>query len=718
MDPITDHDNPEPPMPPLVRPDTGSTPDDNISLYANNGIKEETSIKTECETPVSSPERDMAIKRKTRSSSSSKASPNGSSRSTSIIPAKVSSSNASCASADSGAEKDKDAEDVQDDYSNWPMKDIKDPCGNDVLYGRGGGTNHHEGNKRYRKMVEGRKVDYVNSKRLDKPLVALDIIKIWRDQKPPGRFLKYDEKLDLWNDVGDKKAREKTSQALREKAPLLRKQQEEQKREELEGAGSSETASPKAEQIKQTRFDVPVSQETRTSKKMLPATLARAHSLGVDYISPNEPVSIKGFSWDASEADPLVSKPNTEAWALRNKVPPSHYSYDEQGNQIPLTSTSESAASTSFEEPGYPTTPMNAPNKWQQHPQSYPSTRHSDQKIKEAWTSHRGYAHRDLRLTRSAEHDYRRSGSNSMDYNNSSQWHHGNDRNQGYNPEHSSVQPRNDYNRWDGYRNEYQYRPGDRGNPHDMYNHNRDHQQWASSPNRYSSQEYHPYPGQHSPPAHYNQHNAMNHPGSGGSSSYPSSSEHQRYRQKHPAPYENKRSPMQKAGLDFDSESSTSPSRSIPRPQPIKRDTSHQNENNETKSQIKRTNRQRSIGNRRPASLGEVSETEVNNLGNHLRQSSIGVVDSASELNLQPFSNINEFDIGDDIEGKSSPLDEMKSVRPKPIGYSNRGASVESINLDDISAIIGKPFALGESDRMGTLGSLDPCDFDSSKVAI
>jgi hypothetical protein len=108
-------------------------------------------------------------------------------------------------------------------------------------------TNHHEGNKRYRKMVEGRKVDYVNSKRLDKPLVALDIIKIWRDQKPPGRFLKYDEKLDLWNDVGDKKAREKTSQALREKAPLLRKQQEEQKREELEGAGSSETASPKAE---------------------------------------------------------------------------------------------------------------------------------------------------------------------------------------------------------------------------------------------------------------------------------------------------------------------------------------------------------------------------------------------------------------------------------------------------------------------------------------
>jgi hypothetical protein len=61
-------------------------------------------------------------------------------------------------------------------------------------------------------MVEDRKLEYVNSKRLDKPLVALDIIRIWRSQLPPGRFLKIDEKTGLWHDVGDKKAREKTSQ--------------------------------------------------------------------------------------------------------------------------------------------------------------------------------------------------------------------------------------------------------------------------------------------------------------------------------------------------------------------------------------------------------------------------------------------------------------------------------------------------------------------------
>lgn len=113
-------------------------------------------------------------------------------------------------------------------YASWPMRDIKEPHQNDVMYGRGGGTNHHPGNKIYRKTVEDRKLDYVNSKRLDKPLVALEIIREWRAQSPPGRFLKLDEKTGLWHDVGDKKAREKTSQALREKAPEIRKKQEEE----------------------------------------------------------------------------------------------------------------------------------------------------------------------------------------------------------------------------------------------------------------------------------------------------------------------------------------------------------------------------------------------------------------------------------------------------------------------------------------------------------
>jgi len=181
-------------------------------------------------------------------------------------------------------EERKKKEELKKKYANWPLKGIKDPHENDVMYGRGGGTNHHPGNKRYRKMVEDRKLEYVNSKRLDKPLVALEIIRLWRAQLPPGRFLKLDEKTGLWNDVGDKKAREKTSQALREKAPLIRKQQEEEK--EKEEGGKSK---------KETRFAEGT--KTESSSKAEKPLLARDHSLGREYLKDGEAVSVEGFSW-------------------------------------------------------------------------------------------------------------------------------------------------------------------------------------------------------------------------------------------------------------------------------------------------------------------------------------------------------------------------------------------------------------------------------------
>lgn len=126
-------------------------------------------------------------------------------------------------------EKDKEAkekekaekkriEELKEKYKDWPLQNIKEPHENDVMYGRGGGTNHHKGNKEYRKMVEDRKLEYVNSKRLDKPLVALEIIRIWRAKLPPGRFLKQNEKTGNWDDVGDKKAREKNQSGIKRKS--------------------------------------------------------------------------------------------------------------------------------------------------------------------------------------------------------------------------------------------------------------------------------------------------------------------------------------------------------------------------------------------------------------------------------------------------------------------------------------------------------------------
>mmetsp|Transcript_25212 Transcript_25212/g.28731 ORF Transcript_25212/g.28731 Transcript_25212/m.28731 type:complete len:795 (+) Transcript_25212:282-2666(+) len=223
------------------------------------------------------------------------------------------SANTTTKDKDSDDEEDKKKKEEDDEatkkkkkelYLNWPLKGIKEPHENDVLYGRGGGTNHHPGNKRYRRKVEGRKLDYVNSKRLDKPLVALEIIKTWRSQEPPGRFLKLDDKTALWMDVGDKKAREKTSQALREKAPEIRRKQEE---DELIKAGKDPNAIRMKENMggnKATRF------ANGTKERMSHAALMRAHSLGREYVVPGKEFALDGFNWDPSNFDNIPHPPN------------------------------------------------------------------------------------------------------------------------------------------------------------------------------------------------------------------------------------------------------------------------------------------------------------------------------------------------------------------------------------------------------------------------
>lgn len=45
-----------------------------------------------------------------------------------------------------------------------------------------------------------------------------------RSLNPPGRFLKQDANTKLWYDIGEKKALDKTRQALREGAPDIMKE--------------------------------------------------------------------------------------------------------------------------------------------------------------------------------------------------------------------------------------------------------------------------------------------------------------------------------------------------------------------------------------------------------------------------------------------------------------------------------------------------------------
>jgi len=92
---------------------------------------------------------------------------------------------------------------------------------NDVIFGRGGGTNRNPGNVRFRSLVANNRVAYLGSRKGDKPLYARSVVAAVRGACPPGRFLRRTGKdgEDGWYDVGDDRAREKTSQALREGAP-------------------------------------------------------------------------------------------------------------------------------------------------------------------------------------------------------------------------------------------------------------------------------------------------------------------------------------------------------------------------------------------------------------------------------------------------------------------------------------------------------------------
>jgi hypothetical protein len=78
-------------------------------------------------------------------------------------------------------------------------------------------------------MVQKHKLRYLVATKVEKPKVAREVVQLWRAQDPPGRFLarKDDSRKGpgsvkaegtVWYDVGDKKAREKASQCLREQA--------------------------------------------------------------------------------------------------------------------------------------------------------------------------------------------------------------------------------------------------------------------------------------------------------------------------------------------------------------------------------------------------------------------------------------------------------------------------------------------------------------------
>jgi hypothetical protein len=97
------------------------------------------------------------------------------------------------------------------------------PTVHDVLFGRGGMTNGHHGNRRFRDVIALHRPDYIRASKMDKPKVARRIVRAIRQGNPPGRFLRRGDDLK-WYDVGDRCAAEKTSQGLRERSNAEKRQ--------------------------------------------------------------------------------------------------------------------------------------------------------------------------------------------------------------------------------------------------------------------------------------------------------------------------------------------------------------------------------------------------------------------------------------------------------------------------------------------------------------
>ena len=120
---------------------------------------------------------------------------------------------------------------------------------NDVLCGRGGSINCHPGNERFRQLVDSKKRLYLTARfKREKRLIASRIVDEIHALNPPGRFLTKiqvpgatrgkKKATDMrWYEVDIEKARDKTSQALRENAPEIRKEMEDERIQYVAGQG-------------------------------------------------------------------------------------------------------------------------------------------------------------------------------------------------------------------------------------------------------------------------------------------------------------------------------------------------------------------------------------------------------------------------------------------------------------------------------------------------
>lgn len=90
------------------------------------------------------------------------------------------------------------------------------PNENDILLGRGGKNNKHQGNEQLREMARKEVTKYCTCSKKEKSYMKIELANRIKAMTPPGRFLRKDKELNQWIEVTDITAHEKTSQALRD----------------------------------------------------------------------------------------------------------------------------------------------------------------------------------------------------------------------------------------------------------------------------------------------------------------------------------------------------------------------------------------------------------------------------------------------------------------------------------------------------------------------
>eukprot|EP00546_Thalassionema_frauenfeldii_P008237 CAMPEP_0178914988 /NCGR_PEP_ID=MMETSP0786-20121207/11757_1 /TAXON_ID=186022 /ORGANISM="Thalassionema frauenfeldii, Strain CCMP 1798" /LENGTH=298 /DNA_ID=CAMNT_0020588009 /DNA_START=82 /DNA_END=975 /DNA_ORIENTATION=- len=121
------------------------------------------------------------------------------------------------------AKRSKTTKQIYDDDDDDNVTSVSEPNSSDVLFGRGGGVNKHQGNVIYRRLVEANKKLYHScTDKKHKNLLARSIVEAVFKQN--GRFLSQEKNKGQWVTVGKQKSIQKTCQALREGSGQVKKE--------------------------------------------------------------------------------------------------------------------------------------------------------------------------------------------------------------------------------------------------------------------------------------------------------------------------------------------------------------------------------------------------------------------------------------------------------------------------------------------------------------